>query len=77
MKRAFRRASFLLLAVLAFVFVATTGCLQAMEGQQRLAAPSSPSSDISPVTNMIQTEVGSRRLRGAVMLLARNNQVIY
>lgn len=77
MKRAFRRASFLLLAVLAFVFVATTGCLKAMEGQQQVTAPSSPSSDISPVTNMIQREVGNRRLRGAVMLLAKNNQVIY
>ncbi|HEY9632047.1 MAG TPA: serine hydrolase domain-containing protein [Coleofasciculaceae cyanobacterium] len=73
MNRIFHRASLLTLAVLSFIFVSTTGCIQALKGQPATDA----ASDIPAVTNLVQNGVKRNGLRGAVVLIAKNNRVIY
>ncbi|MFB8790607.1 MAG: serine hydrolase domain-containing protein [Potamolinea sp.] len=74
MNHAFRRASFIIIAVLAFVFVSVTGCIGASKERPQTTESSS---DIAPVTSIIQEAVSKNRLRGAAIMLVKNNQVIY
>lgn len=74
MSHTFRRASLLLLTVMTFVFVSMMGCTKGLKGQPQATKVGA---DIPPVTNLIQNAVRSDRLRGAVLLLLKNNQVIY
>jgi CubicO group peptidase (beta-lactamase class C family) len=74
MNRIFRRASLLMLAVLSFLFVSTTGCIQALKGQPPNI---NAGTDLPAVTNLIQDSVKRDRLRGAVVLIKKNNRVIY
>jgi CubicO group peptidase (beta-lactamase class C family) len=74
MNRVFRRASFLIIAVLAFVFVSVTGCIGASKEQPQATEATS---DVAPMTNIIQEAVNKKRLRGAAIMLVKNNRVIY
>ncbi|HEY9603163.1 MAG TPA: serine hydrolase domain-containing protein [Allocoleopsis sp.] len=74
MKRTCYRATLLILAVLSFIFVSTTGYRQVIKGQL-LAADAA--SDIPTVTRLIQTAVNSNHLHGASLLLKKDNRVIY
>lgn len=74
MKRTFRRASLLILAGLAFIFVSITGCLGSSKGQLS-AADTKP--DVPAVTNAIQSGISRNRLRGAAALIMKDNRVIY
>lgn len=74
MNRIFRRASFLLLAGLAFMLVVITGCLQPLKGQQQAT---DSGADVQAVTNVVQTAVKKDGFEGASVLLMRDNRVIY
>ncbi|HAA33670.1 MAG TPA: hypothetical protein DCE56_45490, partial [Cyanobacteria bacterium UBA8553] len=74
MKRTFRRASLLILAGLAFIFVSITGCLGPFKGQLS-ATDATP--DVPAVTKVIQSGISRNRLRGAAALIMRDNRVIY
>ena len=74
MKRTFRRASLLILAGLAFIFVSITGCLGSFKGQLS-ATDATP--DVPAVTKVIQSGISRNRLRGAAALIMRDNRVIY
>jgi CubicO group peptidase (beta-lactamase class C family) len=74
MNRAFRRASFLIIAVLAFIFVSITGCIGALKERPQATEATS---DVAPVANIIQEAVNKNRLRGAAIMLVKNNRVIY
>lgn len=74
MNRALRRAPFLIIAVLAFSFVSVTGCI----GASKERPPATEAvSDVAPVTNIIEDAVSKNRLRGAAIMLVKNNRVIY
>jgi len=74
MNRTFRRASLLMLSVLAFIFVSMTGCIQALKGQPPATAGTT---DIPAVTNLIQDAVSNNRFQGAAVLMVKDNKVIY
>ncbi|MFB8787458.1 MAG: serine hydrolase domain-containing protein [Potamolinea sp.] len=74
MNRALHRASFLIITVLAFSFVSVTGCIGA--SKERPSATEAVS-DVAPVTNIIEDAVSKNRLRGAAIMLVKNNRVIY
>jgi CubicO group peptidase (beta-lactamase class C family) len=74
MNRIFRRASFLLLAGLAFMLVVITGCLQPLKGQQQAT---DSGADVPAVTNVVQNAVKKDGFEGASVLLMRDNRVIY
>lgn len=74
MKRTFRRASLLILAGLAFIFVSITGCLESSNGQP---STTKTGADLPAVTNAIQTGINRNRLRGAAALIVKDNRVIY
>lgn len=74
MKRTFRRASLLILAGLAFIFVSITGCLESSTGQ---LSANDAKPDVPAVTNAIETGINRNRLRGAAALIMKDNRVIY
>ena len=74
MNRIFRRASFLLLAGLAFMLVVVTGCLQPLKGQPQTT---DSAADVPAVTNVVQNAVRRDRFEGASVLLMRDNRLIY
>lgn len=74
MNRTCYRVSLLILAVLSFIFVSTTGYLQVFKGQL-LGADAA--SDIPTVTQLIETAVNTNHLHGASLLLKKDNRVIY
>lgn len=74
MNRTFRRASLLLLAGLAFMFVSLTGCLRPLKGQPQAT---DAAVDVPVVTRTIESAVNKDHLGGASALLMRDNRVIY
>lgn len=74
MNRVFRRASFFMLSGLSFVFISMTGCIHGLNGQPQ---PTNSSSDLPAVTDLVQNRMNRDRLQGAVVLVRRNNRVIY
>jgi CubicO group peptidase (beta-lactamase class C family) len=74
MKRSFRRAYLFILGGLAFILVSLSGYLAPLQGQ---TPATSTQEDLPVVTTLVQNAVRRDRLRGAAMILVRNNRVVY
>lgn len=73
MNRNIRRISLLMLAAQTFILSTVGGCSSEFQGQ----AYSEIAPEIAEVKNMIDNYVQTDRLKGAVLLLVKDNQVIY